>query len=595
LDEAWEILSEFGGKDVVNKFRKNLQGDLLKELNRDEKFKKWRKDIRSFMLEVFEKPELLTSGDKVDGLIREGRKLTEKYRDAINQVYNEGRDMLMKIRDDPVLNNFQDKLRKLGRDLACNSQGQTDLYVVENSMTQIKNLLVEVFKDFLVDIPIKRIEVQNDSIDLRISEIFMKGTGLVPEALHVKTSSYSTINFTEGAPDSGTSFRLNLRIDHMKPEFHNVRFDYDKKSFPSMKDQGVTDVIFGGDGLSAEAGITFTVYGGRLTRAEVSTAIVKIDRITFNIDKQQTQHHIIDSLFAPIVAGVMTTKLQKTLEEFLDSRLQEVCQQLNTWFESKPFESMQNRGNEAFQSVRQAVGSGYGNNYSSQTRNYSQDSNDYRNDSSRNYSQDRNDSSRNYSQDRNDSSRNYSQDTKDYGNNSTSRNVSQEARDLNNNQSDFNRSSNPDTKDYTGVGSTNFSNQITSSPPVYDQPGPPGQEKHKTQGSGQGASGSQGSFGQGSFGQGQSGPGSFGQGSSGQGMSGQSGQSGQGSSGSQGQHKTQGSSGQSGQGLSGQAFEGQVSGQGQSQDKHKIPEAGKGMSGQGMTQDKKKANQEDKM
>jgi len=137
----------------------------------------------------------------------------------------------------------------------------------------------------------------------------------------------------------------------LRPEFHDVNFDYHKKSFPSIKDHGVTDIIFGGNGLSAEAGITFSVVAGKLTKALVSTTNVQIDKITLNIDKKQTKHDFIDSMLAPVMAGVMTTKLQKSLQDFMESRLQQLCNQLNSWFESKPFESMQHKGNQVLPST----------------------------------------------------------------------------------------------------------------------------------------------------------------------------------------------------------------------------------------------------
>jgi len=338
LDESWGILGDFVGEDMVSKFREN-GNKFLSELDSDDKLRGWMKECKNLCLEIMDNPEMAQkSDDKIDELTRQGRDLTEKYRNDLNGLYDDANKILMKIRDDPVVKNFQEQLMKLGRDLALNSKGQPDLFVIERSMSQIRNLLVQIFRDVLVDVPIQRLQVNSDSFDLVLSDSFVRGTGLIPKTLHANLLTFSKIHFQETNAQWETTFRVDLRINQVKPEFHGVRFQYDKKSFPSFKDHGVADIIFGGDGLNAAAGITFYVGAGRLTRCVVSNCNVEVDKITLNIDKDKTKHDIIDFLLAPIYERVMTRKLQSSLEDFLSSRLREICSQLNSWFDSHPAE-----------------------------------------------------------------------------------------------------------------------------------------------------------------------------------------------------------------------------------------------------------------
>jgi len=122
---------------------------------------------------------------------------------------------------------------------------------------------------------------------------------------------------------------------------------YEKKTFPKISDKGVTDVIFEGNGLSANATISFTVRSGALTKARVRKSNLTLDTLRFDIDKEKTKHNILDSMFSGMVAGRLRTRLQASMEAAMTERLNQFVAQLNKWFATKPFETMRTKTNES--------------------------------------------------------------------------------------------------------------------------------------------------------------------------------------------------------------------------------------------------------
>jgi len=181
-----------------------------------------------------------------------------------------------------------------------------------------------------------------------LTNISVQGTGFVPETLHVEISSYSHFHFQK-SPQAEQRFRLRLRVEQIKPQFKNVNFSYQKKSFPSLNDYGVADVLFEGDGLSADVAITFNIEAGQISRAILTTCDVNLDSISLNIDI--AKHDILDTLLLPLFQANLRRRFRSVVHEFIHTRLHQLIDLLNDWFLTKPFETMMVRGNETLHDV----------------------------------------------------------------------------------------------------------------------------------------------------------------------------------------------------------------------------------------------------
>jgi len=283
-------------------------------------------------------------------LINQGRSISEKYRKDLNHLYSEGQQILQRIRSDPHLQDFQSKLEQLGRDLACNRRGQPDLFVLESSMLSIKEFFVESCRNMLVDLPLKKLEIEDDSMWLCLRDITMKGTGLIPEIIRVEMSSSSDFRLQKSS-EAQTTFKLGMRIDKIKPIFKDVCFGYKKKTFPHTEDSGTFDVIFEGDGLCMDSYVTICLDSHKISKAKLSKLSVSLDTITLKFG--DTQHPILNWLSAPLMSSQLRLRLERLIGDWVHRNLRTSICQLNDWFRTNPYQQMMTQANATLKQAAQ--------------------------------------------------------------------------------------------------------------------------------------------------------------------------------------------------------------------------------------------------
>jgi hypothetical protein len=321
----------------------------MDSIQKDDELRGWIRSCRDLILDCIKNPERKVD-DEINKLINQGRSISEKYRKDLNHLYSEGQQILTRIRTDPHLQDFSSKLEQLGRDLACNSRGQPDLFVLESSMLSIKELFVENARNMFVDLPLKKLEIEDDSMWLCLRGITMQGTGLIPEIIKVEMSSSSDFRLQKSS-EAQTTFRLGMRIDKIKPQFKDVCFGYKKKTFPHTEDSGTFDMIFEGDGLCMDSYITIVLDSHKVSKAKLSKLSVSLD--TISIKFGDTQHPILDWLAAPLISAQLRTRLERLIGDWIHRNLRTYICQLNDWFRTNPYQSMLTRGDVALKQAAQ--------------------------------------------------------------------------------------------------------------------------------------------------------------------------------------------------------------------------------------------------
>jgi len=335
IDNIWDILGDFSEQKLVKGFRSDLN-DFFCSLTDDKDITEWWYKAKEFVIDALKKPDVVETEDSIQlvkDLIRTGRKVTEKYRDKIDNLYDTLVQIFDNIKDDPTLKNFGDKLTQLGKDLVLNSRGEPDPMVIQESFSQITTLLLRLFNGYLIELPIQQVEVYNPNYDVVLQDIKTEGTGFAPEKIEVSTASRSILNLKNRDP-STSIFRIALRVDNIAPQFRNFKFYFRHKTFPSYEDVGVAEYLkFDGDGLCAKAIMTIRSVSGQPSRATLDTLWVSVGSLSLKIG-EQTKHQILSTLAAPIFAEVLRGKLETTIWNFLRARLQEIIVRLNVYFQS---------------------------------------------------------------------------------------------------------------------------------------------------------------------------------------------------------------------------------------------------------------------
>jgi len=247
-----------------------------------------------------------------------------------------------RIKSDPLTQEFRDNLSTLGRSMVMNPQGEPDLFVLQQSLDEIKNLLIVMFKRALTDISFEKIQIRNAKYDITLKEIKLRGHEFAPKRIRVGVSTDSIINFHR-ASKSSSKYTLKLSVDNLRPELKDFKFDFKKKKFPAVRDHGTADVLFTGSGVGASAIITLSAESGKAFHSSLTETTVTVDPIKIHVE--DAKHGMLDSILAPIFARALQGRLQLAIKTFLEQRLRDVIHQLNEFIASKPIHRLAERGN----------------------------------------------------------------------------------------------------------------------------------------------------------------------------------------------------------------------------------------------------------
>jgi hypothetical protein len=283
------------------------------------------------------------------GLFYRGRKILKKDKwsnqfDLLSKQFN---ILLENIKNDTTTLEFGEKIRKFAQDFALNKQGRPDLYVLEDSFIQMKNLLIPLVKDQLAHIKIGRVEFHNETYDVKIEDIGFSGSFL-PEHIDFHLRNDAHLDTSDSSKDMMRNI-LSFSVSNIKPEFRNFKFYYRRKTFPKIEDWGVADLKLSGAGAAIYITWSLFAKGGESPVAKLAEVKCTIDKLDWHISGKETHHDILDKMLLPFVSGAIKNKVSGSIEDLLRTKLGEVNARVNEFFQSKPLETLKDKTNEAMQ------------------------------------------------------------------------------------------------------------------------------------------------------------------------------------------------------------------------------------------------------
>jgi hypothetical protein len=357
LDDAEALLNNFVGKDQFTRFKETIIG-AYKSVRNDKDVRSWFYDLRNFLEMIWDNPNALTDEqykEKAKELTTTGRQVLQKdkWSNLLDDITAQFRTMLENIKNDSTTREFGERLKKLGVDFAFNKQGYPDLYVMEDSVIQVKNMLIPLLKDQLANINVGRIEFFNKDYDVRLEDLGFSGSFL-PEHIDFSLRNDSHLNTKDSSRDI-MRHSLVFQVDKIKPEFRNFKFYYKRKSFPKIEDYGVADMRLAGDGGLIRINWRIDAKAGSKPVATLVGVTVHIDKIDIHVVGEKTKHDVLDRLLLPFLQGAIRNKVQHSIESYLKSKLTHLNEQLNSFLQSSPIDSAKEKANQMLQNASQKV------------------------------------------------------------------------------------------------------------------------------------------------------------------------------------------------------------------------------------------------
>jgi len=265
----------------------------------------------------------------------------EKWSNLFDQLEDQYDELIDNIKNDPATVEFGENVKKFAHDLVFNKRGEVDLGVMQSSLSQMKNLVVDMVKKQLAEMSLASLEFSNDTYDVKIEDMGFSGN-ILPEYVDFVLKHDTHLNTNDSSKDL---FRQTLyfRVDHIKPEFRNFKFWYSRKSFPKIDDYGMADIKITGSGLAIYITWKLESRGGERPVATLQDVKVHIDGLEININDEATKHNILDRFLAPYAASNIKDKLGSALENLLRENLLEMNSRVNNFFESKPIDNLRER------------------------------------------------------------------------------------------------------------------------------------------------------------------------------------------------------------------------------------------------------------
>jgi len=67
--------------------------------------------------------------------------------------------------------------------LALNWKGEVDPLVLQESLSQVTTLLANIFRKYLSNLPLSKVEIYNQDYDVVLKDVKVEGQGFAPDAI----------------------------------------------------------------------------------------------------------------------------------------------------------------------------------------------------------------------------------------------------------------------------------------------------------------------------------------------------------------------------------------------------------------------------
>jgi uncharacterized NAD-dependent epimerase/dehydratase family protein len=333
MADAWNLLAEFTGRDLLQNFE-NVMWQIYSDLRNDQLAIQFMKSVKDYIQFSIQSPNALTD----DYRKQQGRMLLDqartvfnieqsRHQDSFNLLFNYATGILNAIKNDSDTQALTQSVGRLAKDMMFDEQGRPDLFLAQESMDQLRRMVVPLLQKQLQRVPLPMIEASTDKYDYRIENMVMNGTDILPDFFDLKLVN----NFSMGSKQTGERAfaKLKLRANNMRVMFNDMSYFYRRKKMPKLEDHGIADVGILGSGLNIK--ITWRLYSkNNVISLELTRVKVFIDKLDIKV--KQSQHKLINKLALKIFGGAIKRRVSAAIVEKIRDTLNPINNQLNDFF-----------------------------------------------------------------------------------------------------------------------------------------------------------------------------------------------------------------------------------------------------------------------
>lgn len=325
LETLWtdlkDMVERWAGKGRVQIFIDNCR-EFFNKIDSDMEAKALYEEMKNMVTEVLKNPELLDSEieqRKLENIIDRSRAKMDDpvYRSYSDILFVDARRILNNITNDPATVQFTDKLTQFTQDMFKDRYGRASLSAFQESLNQLRILMLPVFMKQLENIPVARVEGTGPKYDFILDNIKMSGYDILPEHVRLYFDTKIDVNLKEGPKNDITKAVLTLEVNQIKTHLKDIYFAYRRKTFPKIEDEGLADLNVTGAGTSIKLQWKVKSKGDQPLVMRVEKADCNISGL--NIHIKDAKHSWLDKL----ASGLFEGRVKRNIEDEIEDQLKQ--------------------------------------------------------------------------------------------------------------------------------------------------------------------------------------------------------------------------------------------------------------------------------
>jgi len=302
--------------------------------------------FRHFVLNGIEYPESLQTYEKQEEAMNMITQLemfmrTGNWGPRFGYVLDDFNAMITNLKNDPYMNDVGAKLSEFVKDFSLNNEGRPDLFVMGNSMEQLKMILLPMIRSHLSNIPIDRIDIASPEMDLVLEDLKFNLGDILPSKFNIDIRN--RLKFDASDLSMGkTIHELKVEIRDITPILNKVKFYVHKKNGFKWLDWGLLDLAFRGNGMRIELDYLLTTHksDGRSSTLKLHKIQVGLDPIFIKIT--QARHGILDRFGLALGKGMIRKAIVNGVTDALTKSLTTFDAKVNTFLAQRPMDKLMN-------------------------------------------------------------------------------------------------------------------------------------------------------------------------------------------------------------------------------------------------------------
>jgi len=350
-DDLKDLTEGFTGKESLGHLETQIRY-LMDEFKLNPKASETFNRMRDFINDIWEHPRKLEeSSQEIKDLIDQTVDLlrADTIQIKFSNFLDVGNNMLKSIKHDTSSQDLLEKLLRFSKDFALDSQNRPSPYIIQDSLIQLKNILLPIIKQHVVAFKIPYIHHSDETYDLDVGGLDVHFEDILPHQIEIKGKNFvgldvSELKFTEAHG------LVIMKLTELKAKFSDVNFKYHRKAIPRTQDEGLADID-----LSQGKGIYIKI-SWKITSSKDGIVGVSLDSVKCDIDKlklriKHSKHNLLENFAASLFSGWVQQRAAEAIVNTIIDTIQPYNESMNDFFRQVSLQQFAENANQQLKGV----------------------------------------------------------------------------------------------------------------------------------------------------------------------------------------------------------------------------------------------------